>query len=113
IAGLDLCWTLSNGFAGIDVILSAHYNSLTVERAIECGEPTRLARGLALEAIHYSLEGGKSRRESPALLERAADLAQCSADPHAQGWVIGARAIIALGQGDFGTAEALSREALE
>ncbi len=113
LAGIDLCWTLSNGFSGIDVILSAHYNSLTVQRALECGEPARLARGLSLEAIHYSLEGGKSRKDAPAMLDRAAALAQISGDPHALGWVTGGRAILALGRGDFATTDVLAREALE
>lgn len=112
LSKVDLAWTLANGFAGIDVFLSAHYNSIAVWSALDAGESSRLARTLALDAIVLALEKPLEPSLPEALIAHAATYAERSGSNHARGWVLGARAILALSQTELVTCEALGREAL-
>lgn len=93
---VDLCWALSNGLTGIDVIRSAHYYSQALWLALECGEPTRVARTLAAEAALSALESAESANRVEPVLARAEQLARQSQDTQALGWVMAGRALQAF-----------------
>lgn len=113
LAATDLSWTLANGFAGIDVFLSVHYTSVTLQRALACGDPERITRALSLEAILLTMEGPRGIEKAAGLIEKAADFSVRVANPHAAGWVAGARAILALQRWDLAACERFCRDSLE
>jgi hypothetical protein len=113
LAGVDLSWNLANGFAGIDVFLSVHYTSVTLERSLQTGDPARIARALALYSILRALEGASGQIHAEPLLELGNQFAHLSESNYALGWVTGARAILALNRWDLSTCEELCREAIE
>lgn len=113
LEAVDLSWNLANGFAGIDVFLSVHYNSITLARSLETGEPGRIARALSLYSILRSLEGTRGQLHAEPFLELANHFAHMSESNHALGWVVGARAILALNRSDLSACEELCREAIE
>ncbi len=112
IEGVDLCWTLGHGLAGIDLIRSAYYNTLGVWLALELGEPRRIARALALDATLRSLEGMDNVRSAQPILAHAEELAHRLNDTHAMGWVTAARAVAAWTRTEFDACEDLCREAI-
>lgn len=109
---IDLCWVLGNGLAGIDLVRSAHYNALSVWLSLEAGEPSRIARALALDAALRSLEGGDAVQAAAPLLTRAEEIATRLGDVHALGWVGAAHAVGAWSRTDLEACEELCREAI-
>lgn len=111
LEAIDLCWVLGNGLAGIDLVRSAHYNALCLWLALESGEPSRIARTLALDATLRSLEGGEAAAASVPILDRADGIARRLGDTHALGWVAAARAVGAFSNTELEQCEDLCREA--
>jgi serine/threonine protein kinase len=90
---IDVCWSVGNGLNGVDVVRGADFQARHLLYALDAGEPSRIARALASEAIFTSMEGGQAGRERSALLlDRAAALADRTGHPHAVAWTAGARA---------------------
>src|SRR5262249_50647860 len=48
---LDTCWSAASGLALVDMISGADYATRHLLMALDAGEPSRIARGLALESF--------------------------------------------------------------
>jgi len=82
---LDTYWTVSRGLGMVDTVRGMDYQVRHLLLALQCGEPYRVARGLALEGAYLSGSGGKTRARAEELHQRAEELAERVAHPHAIG----------------------------
>jgi hypothetical protein len=72
---IDACWSISAGLAMVDPIRAAAFNVRQLLRALDVGDPYRVARALALEA-GFSVVGGSGTRRSVEFSRRAQTLAE-------------------------------------
>ena len=96
---IDVCWSAGAGLSVVDTIRGADFQARGLLLALEAGEPSRIARALAMEAAHTASTGGSNRKTTARLLERAEDLARRVEDPYALGMVILARGVAAYLEG--------------
>jgi eukaryotic-like serine/threonine-protein kinase len=82
---IDVLWTTVVGLVLVDYIRGADFQSRHVLLALECGEPYRIARAVALEACYVATGGGKGQWRTAKLIEVAAELARKLDHPHAIG----------------------------
>ena len=61
LARADACWSAGLGHAWIDPIRTAAFQARYMLLALDAGEPTRVARGLATEASQLAAVGGSAR----------------------------------------------------
>ena len=61
LARVDACWSAGLGHAWIDPIRAAAFQARYMMLALDAGEPTRVARGLATEASTLASVGGDHR----------------------------------------------------
>jgi hypothetical protein len=114
---IDLCWSAASGLSVIDPVCGAEFQTRGLLLALKAGEPYRVARSLALEAMHVACAGPRSRPKVERLIADAEALTEEAGHPHAQGLVWLARATAALLFGgwrlareSFDRAEAILRD---
>src|SRR5262249_47364090 len=74
---IDVCWSVGNGLNGVDIVRGADFQARHLLYALSAGDPYRIARALASEAVFASMEGGFAGRDRAALLiDRAAEIAE-------------------------------------
>src|SRR5262249_47919403 len=103
---IDLCWSSATGLSVIDPIRGAELQTRGLLLALKAGEPYRVARALALEAMHVSTGGRKSRDRFDRLLHAAAALTVGGGHPYTQGVIPLAHATAALMVGRWSEARA-------
>jgi tetratricopeptide (TPR) repeat protein len=74
VTRIDTCWAVAEGMALVDNIQGAAFQTLHLILALNAGEPTRIARALAMEAGFAASTGASA--ESARLLEQAEQLAR-------------------------------------
>jgi hypothetical protein len=72
---IDAAWAVSAGLAMVDPIRAAAFNVRQLLRALDVGDPYRIARAMALEAGFSVVGIGAGMRRSEAFLRRAETLA--------------------------------------
>jgi hypothetical protein len=97
---LDVCYSVASGLGMVDLIRGADFQARCLLLALDAGEPGRLSRALAAEAIYTASESARSRRRAWPLIDAAHALVD-AADPPAAGWVALARSIASLQDGRF------------
>ena len=117
LSRIDLCWSAASGLSVIDPICGAEFQTRGLLLALQAGEPYRVARALALEAMHVATAGSRRRPQVAWLIERSQALTEECGQPHAQGLVPLARATTALlfgrwreARDTFDRAEAIFRD---
>lgn len=63
LARIDACWTAGLGLSLVDRARTAAFQTRYMLLALDAGEPSRIARGLATEASELACLGGKHRTE--------------------------------------------------
>jgi hypothetical protein len=96
----DTCWSVTTGLSMVDNIRAADFNTRHLQLALEVGDPYRLARALALEAI-FAGSADTGSRYAAECAERAASLARESGHPHAEGLSALAAGALALLAGEW------------
>lgn len=94
---IDICWAVSAGLGVVDFIRGADFQSRHLLLALRAGEPYRVARAMAFEAVQTASRGGGSKKRHLQIAQRAEDLAAKVNHPHAVGlaiWAIGAGAYL-------------------
>jgi eukaryotic-like serine/threonine-protein kinase len=110
---IDVCWSVGNGLHGVDIVRGADFQARHLLYALHAGEPSRIARALASQAIFASMEGSTAgRRRAARLVERSAEIAARIHHAHAVAWAEGARAGTAFYEHRFRDAAALSDSAV-
>ena len=84
---IDALWGLAGALSMTDHLRGAELQARNLRAALGAGEPVRLSRSLALEAIYSATAGGRGRARSRSLIARARSLATATGDPLAIGVV--------------------------
>ena len=110
---IDLCWSLGNGLGGTDMIRGADFQARHLLLSLESGEPYRIARAFAWEAVLRSLEGTPGAlAQAQDLIARADAIARRIEHPHAIAWVAAARGVAAHNEQRFRDAVGLCDRAI-
>jgi hypothetical protein len=89
LARVDACWSAGLGHAWIDPIRTAAFQARYMMLALDTGEPTRVARGLATEASQLAAVGGSARTErGRTIMARALQMTDESHDPEARAFAL-------------------------
>jgi serine/threonine protein kinase len=81
----DLCWSLAQGFGGVDPLLAALFHSWNLASVLRGGDSVRLSRALAIEAGYQSFGGPARAGRTSRILAEASRLATASEDVYAEG----------------------------
>ncbi len=103
---IDVCWSAGAGLSVVDTIRGADFQARGLLLSLRAGEPSRIARALAMEAAHAGSSGGSNRKRTQRLLEKAGELASRVEDPYASGMVALARGVTAYLEGRWTAAQA-------
>ena len=98
---IDIGWALVVGLSNSDPIRGADIQTRTLLLALETGEQSRIARGLALEAATLATGGPKNHQRVTKLLEATTSLAEKLGDPYPLGWAHAGAAVAAYFEGRF------------
>ena len=101
---IDVCWSASVGLSVVDTIRGADFQRGLL-LALAAGEPSRIARALAMEAAHAASTGGPNRKTTERLLAIAEDLGRRVEHPYALGMVTLARGVAAYLEGRWTEAQ--------
>jgi hypothetical protein len=94
---IDVCWSVGNGLRGVDFVRGADFQARHLLYALRAGEPYRIARALASEAVFAAMEGGEGgRHRSFDLVARAVEIAERIDHLHAVAWTAAAQAAAAF-----------------
>jgi len=96
---IDVCWAANCGLSVTDCIRGADFHARGLLLSLRAGEPYRIARALAFQAVYVSADGSRSRRRTTKLLQAADDLARNVSHPHALGMLALARGLTAYMEG--------------
>ncbi len=102
---IDVCWSAGAGLSVVDTIRGADFQARGLLLSLAAGEPSRIARSLAMEAAHAASTGGSNRKTTARLLDRASALACRVEDPYASGMVALARGVCAYLEGQWTLAQ--------
>jgi serine/threonine protein kinase len=101
---IDLCWSAVAGLSMIEPIRGADFQTRGLLLALKAGEPSRIARALAMEAAHRSSAGIADSRVTT-LLRAAEDIAQQLDSPYLHGMIAMVRGAGSLLQGRWKPAQ--------
>ncbi len=83
---IDLCWSAVAGLSMIEPIRGADFQTRGLLLALKAGEPSRIARALAMEAAHRS-SAGTDDPQVAALLHAAEEIARRLDSPYLHGMI--------------------------
>jgi tetratricopeptide (TPR) repeat protein len=86
LARIDVCWSGALGLGMIDVIRSLDFHAAHFLSALDAGEPYRVSRAFAGEAITMATAGGRSWERARRLIAKAEEIATRIDHPHALGF---------------------------
>ncbi len=98
---IDMMWSVIKGLSMTDTMIVADFQSRNLLKALQAGEPTRLARALAWETAFASAPGLAGKARADLLEHKAQELAVRLGDPYLLGLCRTASAIAAHHQGRF------------
>jgi tetratricopeptide (TPR) repeat protein len=91
---IDIGWALAIGLSNSDAIRGADIQTRSLLLALATGEPSRIARGLALQAGMLAVSGPKNHARCATLLAASSALTTKLGDPFTLGWYhVGASAV--------------------
>jgi hypothetical protein len=102
---IDVCWSAAAGLSVVDPIRGADFQARGLLLSLAAGDPSRIARALAMEAAHAASAGGSNRKTTTRLLDRAGELAGRAQHPYALGTVTLARGVAAYLEGRWSLAQ--------
>ncbi len=108
---IDVCWSVGIGLAMVDTIRGSDFQTRNLRLSLEAGEPYRIARALAIEAVYAGAAGSKGVKRAKLLLDACAALVARAPQPHLVGLSKMAAGGAAFLEGRFDDACALCREA--
>ena len=98
---MDVTWSAALGLVMVDTVRGAEFATRNLLLALDAGEPYRVARALALEAIVLSTEGVSRSVRVERILERARRAAERAGNPHGIAWTLGATGVADYFTGHF------------
>lgn len=114
---IDVCWTAAASLGMIDPAQGADFQARHLSLALRAGEPYRVTRALALEAMYSASAGVGTSKRTQHFIDLAGDLirrlTEQQGERHAAALVVLARAFKGYHTGDYGQALSLCKKALE
>ncbi len=107
---IDTCWAAALGLSVTNPVRAADFQTRHMLLALEAGEPYRIARAMAFQAMILSFRDTQSRERIEHLLRTARELAEGEGQPHALGLSRLGSGMYAMMQGDYRQADVLLRE---
>jgi eukaryotic-like serine/threonine-protein kinase len=101
LARIDVLSTAATDLGMVDPVKGADFGTRQLARALELGEPSRVARALVAEAMFLAARGERTWNRVEAILVRAEELAAELADPELPAWIAAARGMRAYQVGHF------------
>lgn len=108
---MDLLWALAMGLGPVDVLRTLDFQARHMRLVLDAGDPYRLIRGLAHEAVYQSLQGNRNLPHTRRLLEQTQALGLTHDSPEVRTRILLAEGISAQLQGRWQTAARLLDEA--
>jgi hypothetical protein len=108
---LDLCWAVSLGLSYTNTIQGVYFHARHLLLALRAGEPSRVARALALEAGFLAFTGTAGIRRAAPILRAAEEIARQVDDPYARGFMLLVHSLIAGAEGHWKLCDQLGRQA--
>ena len=108
---VDLCWSVAGGLAMVDMIRGADFQTRHLLLALRAGEPTRVARALAIEGGFHAVGGPGSRRRAAKLFAEARALLARNPSEHVASLISGGECINAFQAGEWRRSLELARRA--
>jgi serine/threonine protein kinase len=110
---IDICWAIAAGLGLVDLIRGADFQSRHLLLALRAGEPYRISRAMSFEAAQTAAAGGRARKRSRSIAQRAEALAQKVGHPHAIGLSLWASGVAAYLVGHWKSAAELCEQSAE
>jgi tetratricopeptide (TPR) repeat protein/energy-coupling factor transporter ATP-binding protein EcfA2 len=108
---VDMCWSVATGLAMVDVIRGADFQTRHLLLALDAGEPTRVAKALAVEGGFLSTQGKGGRKRALKLFAAAREHLDRTPSAFAMALLLGAECVHAYQGGRWTRALELAREA--
>jgi len=109
---IDTCWAVVTGLMVVDSIRAADFQTRHLMLALDAGEPFRIARALAIEAIFRASQNSPGRQGAAPFAERAKAMSERLDRPHAIALSTLSAGMSALLVGKWRTATELCDQAL-
>jgi hypothetical protein len=109
LIAIDTCWSVTVGLGLVDTIRGLDFGTRGLLLALDAGEPSRVARALALEVGVSGTGGTRTMAATEEMVRQAMRLAKKLGDPRIEGLASVTSGIAAYLRGDF----TLARERLE
>jgi eukaryotic-like serine/threonine-protein kinase len=110
---IDACWAAAAGLGLVDNVRGSIFQTQGLLLSLGAGEPSRVARSLAIEAAYSAAPGRHGQARAERYLDLARTLAHRCEDPHAIGLVHLTGGIVAFLDGDWLRAAERCERALE
>jgi len=88
---LDIFQAIAVGLGHVDQVRAADFQARGLRLTLRVGEPHRVARALALEAIFLALEGRPGQAKTKDVLDAAREAAEVADDAYSRAWAISAQ----------------------
>jgi len=111
LLAVEVYKTVSLGLGFVDNVRGADFQARNLLHALRCGEPRRITRAIAQEAMYLAAQGTPKLDRARELAEQSASLAQRSGDPFLRGWSAAARGVVEYFAGTHASALEILREA--
>ena len=110
---VDMCWSVAGGLAMVDVVRGADFQTRHLLLALRAGEPTRVARALAIEGGFHAVGGPRSRRRAAKLFADARTLLARHPSDHVESLIAGSECIVAYQAGEWRRSLELARTTVQ
>jgi len=98
---IDVCWSIGVGFAAVDTIRAAQFQTRNAHFCLDAREPRRLVRALALESILQATQGPAKAARVRRILARVDAIRAETANPVAAAYLNFAEAGLAYFTGEW------------
>ncbi|HTJ44094.1 MAG TPA: AAA family ATPase [Kofleriaceae bacterium] len=109
---VDACWSASAGLGPIDPPSAGVFATRNVLLSLRLGDPHRVVRALAVEAMFVGSAGGRARKRADQLAGAARRIADEIGDPYGRAFAISAAAFAAFEAGAWAEAHDLTGQGL-
>ena len=110
---IDIHWSVVTGLGMVDTMRAAAFSARFLRLALDAGEPTRIVRALAVEAMFVASRGQSHHDRAVALVARARTIAERLGQPHPMALCLIATSMAAFFVGRWQQARDHSTQALE
>jgi eukaryotic-like serine/threonine-protein kinase len=108
---VDTCWSAVTGLLLVDMLNAGYYSARHLLLALDAGEPSRIARAMAIEATSRRAYP-TGRRLTETLFQQSKALAMSVGNPHAMALSILGESITAMARGEWKQGGTLAEQAL-